>query len=111
MLFDLKDSIMTCNNYRVLECKQQIEKLTVQHKSAIQQLEEDLKQTKRALQEQCEITKREIELKERTETELQDSRNAIEELQAKIIELEKSKPNPGRLLLYCRSHLGENVIL
>ncbi|XP_004927928.1 uncharacterized protein LOC101738576 [Bombyx mori] len=89
-LIQQRDSLQA----EVLECKQQIEKLTVQHKSAIQQLEEDLKQTKRALQEQCEITKREIELKERTETELQDSRNAIEELQAKIIELEKSKPNP-----------------
>lgn len=84
-----------CVFYRIQDLKQQIETLTAQHKTAIHELTNQLKEFKTNLDEQRKITQREIELKEAAEAALIESHNNIEELKAKITELENSRPNPG----------------
>lgn len=69
--------------------------MTTQHKSEIQEFNRKLKDMTSVLEEQKQISQRESEQKENLETLLRESQSAIEELKAKITELENSKPNPG----------------
>lgn len=82
--------------YRIQDLKQQIETLTAQHKAAIQEQTNQLKEVKSNLEEQRKITEKEIELKEAAEAAVTESIRNIEELKAKITELEISRPNPGK---------------
>lgn len=81
--------------HSVLDLKQQIENLTNQHKTAVHELTVQLKEFRKNLDDQRNITQKEIELKEAAETALQESQRDIDELKAKINELELNKPNPG----------------
>lgn len=74
---------------------EQIQSMTTQHKSEIQEFNRKLKDMTSVLEEQKQISQRESEQKENLETLLRESQSAIEELKAKITELENSKPNPG----------------
>ncbi|KAJ8726905.1 hypothetical protein PYW08_015302 [Mythimna loreyi] len=78
----------------VQDLKQQIENLTTQHKAAVHELTVQLKEFRKNLDEQRTINQKEIELKEAAESALQESQRNIEELKAKINELELNKPNP-----------------
>lgn len=75
--------------------KEQIQSMTTQHKSEIQDFNRKLKDMTSLLEEQKQISQRESEQKVNLETLLRESQGAIEELKAKITELENSKPNPG----------------
>lgn len=75
--------------------KEQIQSMTTQHKSEIQEFNRKLKDMTFVLEEQKQISQRESEQKVNLETLLRESQSAIEELKAKITELENSKPNPG----------------
>lgn len=75
--------------------KEQIQSMTTQHKSEIQEFNRKLKDMTSVLEEQKQISQRESEQKVNLETLLRESQSAIEELKAKITELENSKPNPG----------------
>lgn len=81
----------------IQDLKHQIENLTTQHKAAIQELTLQLKDFKANLEEQRKLTQKEIELKEAAEAALVESQNNIEELKAKITEMENTKPNPNDL--------------
>ncbi|XP_026746875.1 trichohyalin-like isoform X3 [Trichoplusia ni] len=81
----------------IQDLKQQIETLTAQHKAAIQEQASQLKELKNNLEEQRKITEKEIELKEAAEAVVTESIRNIEELKAKITELEISRPNPDLL--------------
>ncbi|KAH9640629.1 hypothetical protein HF086_000573 [Spodoptera exigua] len=85
-----RDSLQT----ETQDLKQQIETLTAQHKTAIHELTNQLKEFKNNLEEQCKVTQKEIQLKEAAEAALLESQNSIDELKAKITELENSRPNP-----------------
>ncbi|KAF9408804.1 hypothetical protein HW555_011646 [Spodoptera exigua] len=85
-----RDSLQT----ETQDLKQQIETLTAQHKTAIHELTNQLKEFKNNLEEQCKVTQKEIQLKEAAEAALLESQNSIEELKAKVTELENSRPNP-----------------
>ncbi|XP_073944817.1 uncharacterized protein [Choristoneura fumiferana] len=78
----------------VLDLKEQIEKMTAEHKSAISNLNAQLKDLKSALEEQHQITQKELDSKIAAETALTESLATIEELKSKITELENCKPNP-----------------
>ncbi|KAJ8724930.1 hypothetical protein PYW07_015888 [Mythimna separata] len=78
----------------VLDLKQQIENLTTQHKAAVHELNVQLKEFRKNLEEQRNINQKEMELKEAAESALQESQRNIEELKAKINEMEINKPNP-----------------
>lgn len=86
------------STFRIIELNEQIETLTTQHKSAIQELTNQLKATKTAFEEQRRATDQERELKETAEAALVESQNIIEDLKTKITELENSRPNPGKIL-------------
>lgn len=75
--------------------KEQIQSMTTQHKSEIQEFNRKLKDMTFVLEEQKQISQRESEQKVNLETLLRESQSAIEDLKAKITELENSKPNPG----------------
>lgn len=75
--------------------KEQIQSMTTQHKSEIQEFNRKLKDMTSVLEEQKQFSQRESEQKVNLETLLRESQSAIEELKAKITELENSKPNPG----------------
>ncbi|XP_031763483.2 uncharacterized protein LOC113523483 isoform X2 [Galleria mellonella] len=78
----------------VLELKEQIETMTAQHKNAVEDLTNQLKELKNSLEEHKKIIQKETELKQAAEASLIKSNNTIEELKAKIVEIEKSRPNP-----------------
>ncbi|XP_045459861.1 paramyosin-like [Melitaea cinxia] len=78
----------------VNDLKEQIQSMTTQHKSEIQEFNRKLKDMTSVLEEQKQISQRESEQKQHLETILRESQSAIEELKAKITELENSKPNP-----------------
>ncbi|KAI8436122.1 hypothetical protein MSG28_004223 [Choristoneura fumiferana] len=91
----------------VLDLKEQIEKMTAEHKSAISNLNAQLKDLKSALEEQHQITQKELDSKIAAETALTESLATIEELKSKITELENCKPNPVSKKLYNTSHTSE----
>lgn len=70
--------------------------MTIQHKTAVQELNQQLKELRKNLEEQRNITNKEIEMKEAAEAALLESQNSIEELKAKINELELSIPIPSK---------------
>ncbi|CAH2091841.1 unnamed protein product [Euphydryas editha] len=74
--------------------KEQIQSMTTQHKSEIQDFNKKLKEMTSVIEEQKHISQRETEQKVNLETLVRESQSAIEELKAKITELENSKPNP-----------------
>ncbi|XP_045489191.1 ribosome-binding protein 1-like isoform X2 [Pieris rapae] len=78
----------------VADLKDQIKSLTAQHKSSVQDLNNQLKELNLALEAERETTQREVGFKNALQEELNESRNTIEELQAKIEEYERNKPNP-----------------
>ncbi|XP_060800647.1 cingulin isoform X2 [Amyelois transitella] len=85
-----RDSLQT----EIAELKEQIENMTAQHKSAVQELKEQLKAMKQALEEQKSLTQAEVEQKEAIHRALEEKDSAIEELKAKITELEEKIPHP-----------------
>lgn len=94
--------------YRIQDLKLQIETVTAQNKTTIHDLTNQLKEFKTNLEEQRKVTQKEIELKEAAEAALLESQNNIEELKAKITELENSRPDPGKAIyrfcsMYCCS--------
>lgn len=78
------------------ELKEQIQTMTLQHKSEVQDLRNKLKEMMDALEEQKKLTQNVTEQKQELETLLKESQNAVEELRAQVTELENSKPNPGK---------------
>ncbi|CAH0397289.1 unnamed protein product [Chilo suppressalis] len=78
----------------VVQLKEQIENMTNQHKSMVQELTNQIKELKHTLEDQKVIYQKETEQKQATQAALQDSQNIIEELRAKITELENSRVNP-----------------
>ncbi|KAM3968305.1 uncharacterized protein ACR2FA_007674 [Aphomia sociella] len=78
----------------VLELKQQIETMTAQHNTVLQDITNQLIELKNSLEEQKGITQKEIDLRQATQASLIESNNAIEEYKAKFTELENSRPNP-----------------
>ncbi|XP_035431480.2 ribosome-binding protein 1 isoform X3 [Spodoptera frugiperda] len=85
-----RDSLQT----EIQDLKLQIETVTAQNKTTIHDLTNQLKEFKTNLEEQRKVTQKEIELKEAAEAALLESQNNIEELKAKITELENSRPDP-----------------
>lgn len=81
--------------HRVQELKEQIDTLNAQNKSTIQGLSCQLREVKNALEEQCQLTEEEAQAKKASEMALIQSQNTIEELKAKLVEIENSRPNPG----------------
>jgi polyhydroxyalkanoate synthesis regulator phasin len=73
--------------------------MTAQHKNAMQDLTNQFKEAKHALEEQKQLTRREKEQQEMLQATLGESRTTSEELRAKITELENSRPNPGKSFL------------
>ncbi|XP_047523028.1 ribosome-binding protein 1-like isoform X2 [Pieris napi] len=78
----------------VADLKDQIKSMTAQHKSSVQELNNQLKELNLALEAERETTQREVGFKNALQEELNESRNTIEELRAKIDEYERNKPNP-----------------
>ncbi|XP_059060207.1 centromere-associated protein E-like [Achroia grisella] len=78
----------------VLNLKEQIETMTVQHKSTVEDLTNQLKELKNCLEEHKQMTEREIEIKQATKASLIESNSTIEELKTKLMEIEKNRPNP-----------------
>ncbi|XP_045526779.1 ribosome-binding protein 1-like isoform X2 [Pieris brassicae] len=78
----------------VADLKDQMKSLTAQHKSSVQDLNNQLKELNLALEAERETTQREVGFKDALQEELNESRNTIEELQTKIDEYERNKPNP-----------------
>lgn len=74
--------------YRVQELKQQIETTAAQHKSMMQELNNQLKESQAVLENQYQLTQRINEQKEATEAALGETQNTIEELTSKISEIE-----------------------
>lgn len=74
--------------YRVQELKQQIETMAAQHKSMMQELNNQLKESQAVLENQYQLTQRINEQKEATEAALGETQNTIEELTSKISEFE-----------------------
>lgn len=74
--------------YRVQELKQQIETMAAQHKSMMQELNNQLKESQAVLENQYQLTQRINEQKEATEAALGETQNTIEELTSKISEIE-----------------------
>lgn len=81
---------------RVAELKEQIDTMNAQHKSTVQDLTNQLKDVKTVLEEQKRMTQQEIDQKQALQSSLAESENTIEQLKAKITELENSRPNPGK---------------
>ncbi|XP_045492270.1 myosin-9-like isoform X2 [Colias croceus] len=78
----------------VADLTEQIKNMTSQHKSAIQDLNNKLKDINLTLEAERESSQREAELNSELRNSLAESQNTIEELKAKITELENSRPNP-----------------
>ncbi|KAL0883793.1 hypothetical protein ABMA27_015885 [Loxostege sticticalis] len=78
----------------VTELKEQIDTMNAQHKSTVQDLTNQLKDVKTVLEEQKRMTQQEIDQKQALQASLAESENTIEQLKAKITELENSRPNP-----------------
>lgn len=70
--------------------------MNAQHKSTVQDLTNQLKDVKTVLEEQKRMTQQEIDQKQALQASLAESENTIEQLKAKITELENSRPNPGK---------------
>ncbi|VVD03435.1 unnamed protein product [Leptidea sinapis] len=85
-----RDALQT----EVSELKEQIQIITSQHKTSIQEMTKQLKEISVALEEEQKSVQEERELKMALEDALRESKNEIEALQAKIVELEINKPNP-----------------
>lgn len=83
--------------YRVTSLKEQIQSYTNQHKSEIQDLNNQIKELKSSLEEEHKIIQRESTAKQELENLLSESQQTIEELNAKVTELENNKPNPGMI--------------
>ncbi|XP_046978841.1 centriolin-like isoform X2 [Vanessa cardui] len=73
--------------------KEENQIMALQHKTEVQELNKKLKEVMTALEEEKNLLQRETEQKQNLESSLQESQNIIEELQAKITELE-NKQNP-----------------
>ncbi|XP_052738120.1 forkhead-associated domain-containing protein 1-like [Bicyclus anynana] len=74
--------------------KEQIQSMTTQHKSEVQDLNNKLKELIGALEEQKNMTQRITEEKHEVEMSLMETQNTIEDLKTQIINLEDSIPNP-----------------
>ncbi|XP_063823515.1 myosin-3-like isoform X2 [Ostrinia nubilalis] len=85
-----RDALQT----EVAELKEQIDTMIAQHKATVQDLTNQLKDVKTVLEEQKRMTQHEIDQKQALQVSLTESQNTIEELKAKITELENSRPNP-----------------
>lgn len=72
--------------------------MNTQHRSAIQELTNQLKVTKADYEEQRGVTEKEKEQKDTAKAALVESQNMIEDLKAKLTELENSRPNPGKVM-------------
>ncbi|XP_038213298.1 cingulin-like [Zerene cesonia] len=78
----------------VADLTEQIKNMTSQHKTAIQEFNNKLKDLTITLEAERESSQREAELNNELRNTLTESQNTIEDLKAKIIELENSRPNP-----------------
>lgn len=94
---------------RVAELKEQIDTMNAQHKSTVQDLTNQLKDVKTVLEEQKRMTQQEIDQKQALQASLAESENTIEQLKAKITELENSRPNPGKYKNSTSIQLNVNV--
>ncbi|XP_050362802.1 myosin-9-like isoform X2 [Nymphalis io] len=84
-----RDSLQT----EVNSLKEQIQSMTMQHKTEVQELNNKLKEVMTALDEERHLSQRETEQKHNLERSLKESQSIIEELKTKITELE-NRQNP-----------------
>ncbi|KAG6453818.1 hypothetical protein O3G_MSEX008339 [Manduca sexta] len=78
----------------LLELKEEIAILTNQHKATTQGLNNQIKEARKALENEHEQTQKQISINESAQALLEERESKIKELQAKITELENSRPNP-----------------
>lgn len=71
--------------------------MTIQHKSAIQELTNNLKESRAELETERKNHQKEVELRKFAESAIVESARLIDELKAKIQEMENNKPNPGAI--------------
>lgn len=70
--------------------------MTQQHKAAVQKLNKEIKDLRTELEQQIEVAHKESELRQKAEAKILDYQHSIEELRNKIMDLENSRPNPGK---------------
>lgn len=81
--------------FRVNQLKDQIQTMTAQHKTDVQELNQRIKDMTFTAEENKISTQTLLEENQNLQSLLDESKHCNEELKSKITDLENSKPNPG----------------